>query len=271
MAVPRTAGAVRERDRGELGALLLVAAAVALSVVWLVAGGWRFHESWPFWADRGVGLLPLALYLFGTLWSSVWLPYRSKPAALRVRADPSDRAFVAPPQYLALAAQAAAQLTFAACWARLPLQTLEEGDGLASALYAALTFLLLAGVVAMSLLWVVAIFRDGIRLELRPEGLLVVTLLGRHVVPWEAVAVGPPPYTSRWKTSRIIIGRPELVRTSGLLRLYPQVLLPLPQLGVQHAFLTNVINHYLWHPEHRAAIGTPEEHERLVGRITFTE
>lgn len=263
MTMPVDVDASRPSRRDLCHAVLLLVTTVGLSVLWLVGGGWRVHEPWPFWANLLLGAVLPMLIPVGLAGFYVWLLPRSRPAALWVRADRSDPAFVALPHYLLLATVPAAQLTFAAVMAGQQLRTLEEFDGPALLALTAVTLLLLAGAVGMSLIWVVAIFRSRIRLELHPGGLLLVNLLGRQQVPWETIAVGPPPGSSRWGASPIGIHWPGLVGTTGRIRRYRQLLLPLHQLGVQGTFLTNAINHYLFHPEFRAAIGTLQEHERL--------
>lgn len=258
------AGSARSDRRERIHAILLVVAAAGVSALWLVAGGWRLRESWPFQANLALGVLLPWLLVFALMALGAWLPFSAKPAALRVRTDPSDRAFVAPPHYLTLATLASAQLTFAA--ANTGSQLLIFSDVGKDPLFRALvsvTFALSVAIAGMALRQVVAIVRDGIRLELRPDGLLVVGLLGRQQVPWEAIAVGPLPNASRWNASPIGIGRPDLVRSSGWVRVFPQVLLPLNQLGVRAGFVANAVNHYLFHPEFRVGIGTLEEHGRL--------
>ena len=69
----------------------------------------------------------------------------------------------------------------------------------------------------------------------------------------------------RWNsTNSIGIGRPELVRSSGLTKRQPRsVWLPLHLTDVRQTFALDAINHYLLHPELRATIGTPQEYDRL--------
>ncbi|MFK3980897.1 PH domain-containing protein [Micromonospora sp. NPDC050397] len=264
MSAPVDTSAGRSDRRDRFQALLLVVAAAGLATLWLVAGGWRPPESWPFQAHLALSVLLPWLLVFGLMGLGVWLPSRAKPAALRVRTDPADPAFVAPPHHLTLATLASAQLTFAAANAGSQLMIFSDGD--TPPLFRALILVTFAGSAALAGLairQVVAIMRDGIRLELRPDGLLVVGLLGRQRVPWEAIAVGPSSTASRWSASPIGIGRPDLVRSGRWIRLFPQVLLPLNQLWVRPDFVTNAINHYLFHPEFRAAIGTEAEYGRL--------
>ncbi|MEV4625807.1 hypothetical protein AB0J90_05895 [Micromonospora sp. NPDC049523] len=243
--------------RGRSGAVLLIVVAVGLAVAGIVTAEFVGVTTWP---GLALGLfLPMPI-IFGLSALGPWLARRSKPTALRLGSEP---AFVAPPEYLLLGGTAAQQLTLTVFVTNLELRMLEPDQGSALLALIVIGLLVAVGVFGLSLLWVVAIFRDGIRLELRPESLLVVTLLGRQEVPWQAIAVGPLLRPGSWDASPIGIGRRDLVRTSGLIKVFPQVSLPLHQLGVQPAFLTNAIKHYLLHPEHRAAIGTLEEHDRL--------
>ncbi|MGW4461251.1 hypothetical protein [Micromonospora sp. NPDC004704] len=254
---PPDPGSARTWIRGRPGAVLLIVVAVGLAVAGIVVAEFIGATTLP---GLALSLLLPGPIIFGLIALGPWLARRPKPTALRLGTGP---AFVAPPEYPLLGGTAAQQLTLTAFVTNLELRMLDPDEGSALLALIMVGLLVAVGVFGLSLLWVVAIFRDGIRLELRPESLVVVTLLGRQEVPWEAIAVGPPPRPSTWDASPIGIGRQDLVRTTGLIKVFPQVLPPLDRLGVQPAFLTNAINHYLLHPEHRAAIGTPEEHDRL--------
>ncbi|MGN9909668.1 hypothetical protein ACTMTJ_19155 [Phytohabitans sp. LJ34] len=241
-------------------ARLLIAATVLVAVSWLVAGGWRF--------DRGgtvrtfvVGVALPIVVLFGTIAVMLWTRRATFPAVFDVR----DGAFVAPPAHLQVAAQTSAGIALPLFLLGSQLRDFTDGEdsvltGLAVLIVVLVTFLLL-----LSVPWVLASFLDLSRVELRPDGLGLFDVNSGYVVPWEAVAVGPTPRVSRWTPNRIRLSRPGLVRRRGVARLWRKVeSAPVPQLvAVNPVFLADAVNHYLLHPEHRAAIGTPAEYERL--------
>ncbi|SCL62085.1 hypothetical protein [Micromonospora chersina] len=88
------------------------------------------------------------------------------------------------------------------------------------------------------------------------------------VVPWEALGtempVGPG---AAGRYLRLPIVRPELVRRAGR---WPRtgVLVPVRELTVAPALLAAAIQHYATHPQHRAAIGSPAEYDRLRHALT---
>lgn len=81
---------------------------------------------------------------------------------------------------------------------------------------------------------------------------------GRTFVPWAALEAGSE--SPQWT-----LAHPELVRGRPLKRFQPGQVVPL---DVSLWFLFRSIHAYLDHPERRAAIGTPEELERLRGTLT---
>ncbi|GAA2610361.1 hypothetical protein GCM10010399_46570 [Dactylosporangium fulvum] len=81
---------------------------------------------------------------------------------------------------------------------------------------------------------------------------------GRTFVPWAALEAGPD--SPQWT-----LARPELVRGRRIKAFQPGQVVPLE---VSLWFLSLSIHSYLAHPEHRAAIGTPEELDRLRGALT---
>ncbi|MET7393460.1 hypothetical protein ABZS66_08205 [Dactylosporangium sp. NPDC005572] len=80
---------------------------------------------------------------------------------------------------------------------------------------------------------------------------------GRTFVPWPALEPGPD--RPLWR-----LARPELVRGRRIRQLQPGQAVPL---DVSLWFLSLSIYDYVTHPEHRAAIGTPEELDRLRGTL----
>ena len=99
---------------------------------------------------------------------------------------------------------------------------------------------------------------QGVRLH--PSGVRQTWALGSLTVPWEALLPPQiPPAADRrpWFPMRIM--EPHLVRRRGI----PRSRRASRTDNVDPGFLAAVIGHYVAHPEHRAAIGTQAEYERL--------
>ncbi|MBQ1012918.1 hypothetical protein KBX53_18545 [Micromonospora sp. M51] len=102
----------------------------------------------------------------------------------------------------------------------------------------------------------------GVRLH--PSGVRQTWPLGSLTVPWEAMLAPqvPPATDSRpWLPMRITA--PELVRGRGI----PRSRRALRTDVVDPGFLASAIGHYVAHPEHRAAIGSHAEYERLRAEL----
>ncbi|WP_406045339.1 hypothetical protein OG799_13175 [Micromonospora sp. NBC_00898] len=101
---------------------------------------------------------------------------------------------------------------------------------------------------------------QGLRTRLGPDGLWWRTPAQSVVVPWAALSPGGPPRPKLSDTSlRLAYAHPELVQRRG-----PAWRLDRFPVGWVHPwFLSDVIRHYVAHPEHRAAIGTETEYHRL--------
>ncbi|GAA3757948.1 hypothetical protein [Micromonospora maritima] len=119
----------------------------------------------------------------------------------------------------------------------------------------------------LGVLWlalIALVVRAAVRghdVRLDPEGLHVTGLLGSRTVPWAAGPAAEAPGDDGRSSIRLplTVARPELVRRHGLVVGRPR----LPTDGVDARFLAAVISHYVAHPQHRSAIGTPEEYRRL--------
>jgi hypothetical protein len=108
-------------------------------------------------------------------------------------------------------------------------------------------------------------------LQLTATGLRWDARVFRRNIPWEALAPGGPPRPgpADWKLILATV-RPDLVTEAGLHRgtgTRQAPVIPL-QLKVHPVFLADAIRWYTEHPEHRAAIGTQAELERLVAALT---
>ncbi|MEU5961472.1 hypothetical protein ABZ777_09720 [Micromonospora parva] len=98
----------------------------------------------------------------------------------------------------------------------------------------------------------------GVRLH--PSGVRQTWPLGSLTVPWEAMlAPQVPPVNNRRPWLPMRITEPELVRGRGI----PRSRRALRTDVVDPGFLASAIGHYVAHPEHRAAIGSHAEYERL--------
>jgi hypothetical protein len=141
-----------------------------------------------------------------------------------------------------------------------------NGSGPAGAVLFAVFTTIFVGVVAF--LWFV-----GSRpfLQLTATGLRWDAQVFRRSIPWEALAPGGPPRPGPTDSKLILATvRPDLVTEAGL-HLgtgTPQAPVVSLQLKVHPAFLADAIRWYAEHPEHRAAIGTQAELERLVAALT---
>ncbi|GAA4708172.1 hypothetical protein Prum_079960 [Phytohabitans rumicis] len=237
---------------------MLVAATVLLAVAWLAGSAW---QTSPTGTSLVLGLL-LPLVVLGGLTTVyvVQLTRSRRPATLEVRAG----AFVAPPAYLRVAVHASVFLAIGAMVAGQALRDLADVPAISVPLLALASLQILLYVPSVR-----AVFGDQPRVELRPEGLKLFNVLGTRAMPWEAIAVGPYPRQRRQDVNEMAIGRPELVHRSGLERWLGQrkVMLP-PLVATDPMFLAAAVNHYLFHAEHRAAIGTPAEYARLYGVLT---
>lgn len=243
-----------------LRARLLIAATVVVMVVWLLAHLWWFdHLSG--WSSFVLSVLAPVVLILGLLPLTSWATKRS---ALVAALDVRDGAFVAPPSHLHVAAHTAPRLALIMFLAGQSLRQFRAGDLLAVPPLLAATIAIL--VLAPSVL---ASVRNRPRIELRPNGLGLFDRINTHMVPWHAITVGPYPWirpsTSGWAVNRISVAQPDLVRRGGPGRLRPKARnVSLPPLVASHpAFVAAAINHYLFHPQHREAIGTPQEYARL--------
>ncbi|MET7963139.1 hypothetical protein [Micromonospora zamorensis] len=104
----------------------------------------------------------------------------------------------------------------------------------------------------------------GVRLH--PRDVRQTWTLGSLAAPWEALrALQIPPAAAAAGPSwlRMRLAEPHLVRRRGV----PWSLGVLRTDNVDAGFLDAVIEHYVDHPEHRAAIGSQAEHERLLAEL----
>ncbi|MGC4901158.1 hypothetical protein ACLQ2Y_17690 [Micromonospora echinospora] len=107
----------------------------------------------------------------------------------------------------------------------------------------------------------------GHSVRLSPDGVRTTGLLGSRMIPWEAEPRVEASSNDMRSLLRLPLrlGNPTLVRRRGLVG-RPAM----PVDSVQPRFLASVIDHYVAHRGHRAAIGTPDEYRRLVTHLHGT-
>ncbi|MFV2112788.1 hypothetical protein ACFHW0_10695 [Micromonospora sp. LOL_025] len=108
----------------------------------------------------------------------------------------------------------------------------------------------------------VALWRRVPEFVLTPAGITAGDPL-RHVhVPWEALEPAAPVRRPQVGSLRLPVRSPGLIRRGGVVR-RRQVDVETWALDVAPDLLAGAVTHYTVHPEHRAAIGTPQEYARL--------
>ncbi|MEV4137658.1 hypothetical protein AB0J72_36485 [Dactylosporangium sp. NPDC049742] len=226
---------------------------IAAGVVALVLVGLRVGYEFgvteartPTWLAVTLLLAPVVLLSgafvgFGIVLRPVMQP---PPAALRVRGD----AFVVPgsPVWSGRATMA---------WALLGTLFLESDPSAPVELRVTLNAVavLLIGLAAVPLL-------RGPRIVFSPDG-LTIRAGGSRRVRWDdlvQVPQRPLPLTVRSPKLALSIRRPGRHEPGWLL-------VPLELLAVEPVFLGSVVEHYVEHPDRRAAIGTEAEYARLTG------
>ncbi|GGR65638.1 hypothetical protein GCM10010169_06240 [Micromonospora fulviviridis] len=122
--------------------------------------------------------------------------------------------------------------------------------------------LTISSLVLVALLLVEAWQGHGV--QLRPHGIRQSWVLGSLTVPWEALpAARVAPGADRPWRLRMTFAKPLLVRRRGL----PWSRNALRTDNVDAGFLAAAIQHYVCHPEGRAAIGSQAEYGRLLAAL----
>lgn len=104
----------------------------------------------------------------------------------------------------------------------------------------------------------------GYGVQLHPYGIRQRWALGSLTVPWEALpAAQIPPGVDRPSRLRMAIAEPQLVRRRGI----PWSRKALRTDNIDAGFLAAAIRHYVCHPEHRVAIGSQDEYQRLLAEL----
>ncbi|MFI0795519.1 hypothetical protein ACH4OY_22995 [Micromonospora rubida] len=227
------------RRRRPILVIVLVATAALVLALLLQEASPKAVDLFAVVAGSAAVLLVLSMLSWG----------RSRPAVLVVQ----RRAFRAP--------QSATDVYFAAAYVVLlclPIAMLSSSSvqDLAWRLVSCLVWAYLAA------LRVVDAWR-GTHLHLRSEGIEERTAQSSLFVPWDALRVGHPQRPSlRAHQLTLSYSHPHRVGRRGLgswKRLRIDTVHPW--------FIADVMRHYAEHAEHRAAIGTPDEYRRLLGRL----
>ncbi|MEV4131632.1 hypothetical protein AB0J72_05645 [Dactylosporangium sp. NPDC049742] len=231
-----------------------LAVAVALVLAWLTAA-LIWGDGWSTSVRAEALMLPPVLFTGSTLGYLTWSLARSRPVAFEVR----DGAFVVPPADQLSAAFATSVLAGATASAGMLMFDRSE-DWLGE--FVATWYICLALTAATFVLRLLIRARRTGRMLLRPEGLLITYAYGSREIPWEAVSGGPP--RTGLTDPRLRIGRPDLVRATGLARRGAvKAFLPTGDAWVRREFLTDAINYYLAVPAAQQSIGTAEGYVHL--------
>ncbi|NES31234.1 hypothetical protein GCE86_05780 [Micromonospora terminaliae] len=104
----------------------------------------------------------------------------------------------------------------------------------------------------------------GYGVQLRPHGVQQSWILGSLTVPWEALPVAQTTLPAeRAAALWLAYAEPQLVRRRGI----PWRRHALRTDNVDPRFLAAAIHHYVRHPDHRAAIGSHAEYQRLLAEL----
>ncbi|MGW1057846.1 hypothetical protein [Micromonospora rubida] len=239
--MPAMIDAFVARRRRPILVIVLIATAALVLALLLQVGSPKVVDLFAVVVGSAAVLLVLSMLSGG----------RSRPTVLVV--DSQRRAFRAP--------QSATDVYFAAAYVVLlclPIAVLSSSSGqdLAWRLVSCLVWAYLAA------LRVIDAWR-GTHLYLRSEGIEERTAQSSLFVPWDALRVGHPQRPSlRAHQLTLSYSHPHRVGRRGLgsgKRLRIDTVHPW--------FIADVMRHYAEHAEHRAAIGTPDEYRRLLGRL----
>ncbi|MET8084598.1 hypothetical protein [Micromonospora sp. NPDC005237] len=101
-------------------------------------------------------------------------------------------------------------------------------------------------------------------LALDRDGITVRGIIRRTFLPWDRLLAGGPKPPARGAANLSLMRLPATPGGRAPVG-YP---LPIARLHVDPTFLAHTIRHYVEHPEHRPAIGTADERERLRAALS---
>ncbi len=205
------------------------------------------------WASAGVYFLAA----LGPLLVSLWLMRRHlrRPATFQRSVD--GTAFVVPASPVA-ATLNAMWLVLVASQA-LPYERAPGADRIVLATDPVLRYGLGGIAVVTVALALAVIWLPAPAVRLTPAGITVRRFLRHRDVDWEDLLPGGPHPV--WHVRMRLLHRTAAGRVQ-------RCVVPTHRLAVDPAFLASGVRHYAERPEHRAAIGTPAELERLEDAYT---
>lgn len=220
--------------------IVIVAGGFAISAAWL----WICHTRQPNWYRMMILVAAFIVVLF------LAIMFVRQPLPEVFDIDPAARAFRTPIVAVTIYAAAAMMLAGAEFAAE---QIYVFGGPFFDSVIAVVWLIYAVAVVS-------AVIRSR-RVLLRPSGLLIMSAFGTVDVPWDAIAADcPPVMPAKARGIPLSFDRPELVRARGLVLTRSWVPTPYIHVGL----LAAAIRYYAAHPEHRPAIGTRPEHDRLL-------
>ena len=238
--------------------------AVGIAVVAMAAAWARLSppaaEPW-----ASLAILPTPVLLIASVALAAWLP-RRRPGPASFDVVERGPAFHVPPSRLALGMPAILVVAAVPIGVSLIARS-DEPTSLPFVVLSIVLAVLGPVLVGLGAAFVYAVWAGWPAVALTPAGLRLSVYFGTLTVPWEALRPGTP-VRGDLSAPRVdlTVDRPDLVLRRGIVLTGRGV--PLSYLRVNPWFLTDAIRHYATHPEHRAAIGTAAEHDRLVRAFT---
>jgi hypothetical protein len=234
-------------------AVAVGAGVVALAAAWFEA---TYESDDGFWVGFAVRLSPsVAMILLAIM------QFRRPSATVAFVVDPGDQVFRTRLAAMALWWPAVATVALTATFWSFAPTTWEPGSDpewqLGVIEVAKTAFLGLASAAVMGV-YLYGLWSGRPSVELNRDGVRVRAPLGYLAVPWDGLRPGYPLRPNRRAgILSLTVAQPNLARRRGI------NILPLYFLDIHPWFLADAIRYYVAHPEHRAAIGTAEEHDRL--------
>lgn len=232
-------------------AIVVGAGVVALLAAWFEA---TYESDDGFWVGFAVRLSPLSAMILLAI-----MQFRRPSATVAFVVDTGDQVFRTRLAAMALWWPAVATVALTATFWSFAPTTWEPGSDpewqLGVIEVATTAFLGLASAAVMGV-YLYGIWSGRPVVELNRNGVRVLAPFGSLVVPWDGLRPGNPLRPSS-RTFSLTVAQPKLARRRGI------NILPLYFLDIHPSFLADAIRYYVAHPEHRAAIGTAEEHDRL--------
>jgi hypothetical protein len=238
-------------------AIAVGAGVVALAAGWAEA---TYEPDHGLWFGFGVRVAPSAVLLVAIINLAI-LQLRRSSTTVAFVVDAGNHVFRTRPVAAAIWWPAIIAIVFSANFGSFASTTGEPGSDpewqLAVVEVAGTAFLGLLTTATMSI-WLYSLWSGRPAVELTPVGVRVLAPLGSLAVPWEGLAPGYPLQPKRRAdTLTLTVAQENLARRRGI------AMLALGWLDIHPWFLADAIRYYVAHPEHRAAIGTAEEHDRL--------